>query len=644
MAASRQLAAIMFTDVAGFTEATQRDEKGALGLLDELQDVAAPLFERHHGRQVKSMGDGLLVEFPDALNAVECAVDLQRALADRNAEPRSIPLRIRIGLHLGDVERRGADIVGDSVNVASRVEPLAEPGGICLSEHVVAQVRNKVSYRLENVGTRTLKGVRDPVGVYRVILPWVDAGSMTTSEAPRLAVLPLANISPDSRDEYFADGLTEELIAVLSRLKGLRVIARTSVSQYKTAPKPIRQIGAELGVGAVLEGSVRRSGDRLRITLQLIDVTTEEHRWAETYDREMKDVFEIQADVAERTARALRLQLIGSEREAVRKAPMRDLEAYDAFLHGIAAFQRTADAGWTRQGIERAAEYFDATIAREPQSAAPYAHLANLLIAGMGESLSKREVESKVRDLVAAATRLGPDESDAHTARGNFALQFERDWGRAEEEFRRAISLNPSSMQAHGWYGILLFSQGRFQESVQEFRAAGDLDPLFHQMWYWRIRALDHGGNPEAAIEYAREAISRDPTEPYLHVQLGGLLYRQGRFDEARQEAALATGPIPGSARAIGRAELLAALGDPSEARTIIAKWEGHTDLQYLRPLYVARLLATLGRLDDALAAIEEDSADGDQSLWMDFRQRSFDPIRTNPRFVALLRRMNLPY
>jgi adenylate cyclase len=643
MAASRQLAAIMFTDVAGFTEATQRDEKSALRLLEELQEVAAPLFERHHGRQVKSMGDGLLVEFPDALNAVECAVELQRALADRNAESGSIPMRIRIGLHLGDVERRGADIVGDSVNVASRVEPLADPGGICLSEHVVAQVRNKVSYRLENIGNRTLKGVRDPVGVYRVILPWAEAASIATGEAPRLAVLPLANISPEVRDEYFADGLTEELISVLSRLKGLRVIARTSVSQYKTAPKPIRQIGAELGVGAVLEGSVRRSGNRLRITLQLIDVTTEDHRWAETYDREMKDIFEIQADVAERTAHALRLELIGSEREAVRKAPMRDLEAYDAFLQGIAAFQRTADAGWTRQGIERAAAYFEATIAREPHSAAAYAHLANLLIAGMGESLSKKEVETRIRDLVASATRLGPDESDAHTARGNFALQFEGDWRRAEEEFRRAISLNPSSMQAHGWYGILLFSQGRFQEAVQEFRSAEELDPLFHQMWHWRIRALDHGGDPEGAIEYAREAISKDPTDPYLHVQLGWLLLRQGRVDEARQEAALASGPIAGAGRAIGRAELLAALGDSSEARAMIEKWDGHTDPQYLRPLYVARLLATLGRLDEALTVVEEDSDDGDQSLWIDFRQHSFDRIRTDPRFVALLRRMNLP-
>jgi adenylate cyclase len=643
VATNRQLAAIMFTDVAGFTEATQRDEKAALRLLDELQEAAAPLFEGHHGRQVKSMGDGLLVEFPDALNAVECAVDLQRALADRNAGLGAIPLRLRIGVHLGDVERRGADIVGDAVNVASRVEPLAEPGGICLSEHVAALVRNKVSYRLENIGTRTLKGVRDPVGVFRVILPWLDAGPIMAGGAPRLAVLPLANISPDAKDEYFADGLTEELIAVLSRLKGLRVIARTSVSQYKTAPKSIRQIGAELGVGAVLEGSVRRSGDRLRITLQLIDVSTEEHRWAESYDREMKDVFEIQADVAERTAHALRLELIGSEREAVRKAPMRDLEAYDAFLQGIAAFQRTADAGWTRPGVERAAAYFEATIAREPHSAAPYAHLANLLIAGMGECLAKKEVEGRVRDLVASATRLGPDESDAHTARGNFALQFERDWGRAEEEFRRAISLNPSSMQAHAWYGILLFTQGRFPEAVQEFRAAGDLDPLFHQTWHWRIRALDHGGNPEEAIAYTRDAISKDPVDPYLHVQLGTLLLRQGRLDEARQEAALASGPIAGSARAIGRAELLAALGDPSEARTLIAKWEGQADPQYLRPLYVARLLVTLGRLNDALTIIEQDSSDGDQSLWIDFRQRAFDPIRTDPRFVALLRQMKLP-
>lgn len=634
----------MFADAVGFTEFAQRDEKGAVSLLDELDGIVAPILEQHHGRKVKTMGDGLLAEFPDALDAVECAVALQRAVHERNVADDRRPLLLRVGLHLGDVERRGGDIVGDAVNVASRVEPLAEPGGVSLSEHVVLHVRNKVPYHFESLGSRNLKGVRDPIPIYRVALPWVSAGpAIAGAGTPRLAVLPLANISPDARDEYFADGLTEELISVLSRIHGLRVIARTSISQYKSTTKTIRQVGSELGVGAVLEGSVRRAGDRLRITLQLIDTTTEEHRWAESYDRELKDVFEIQADVAERTARALRLELAGPERAAVRRTLMRNIEAYDYYLQGVAAFQRTADTGWTRQGVELAASFFDAAIAKEPDSAAPFAWLANLLIAAMGESFTKREVETRVRGLVDDATRLGPKDSEAHTARGNFALQFERDWTRAEEEFLRALALNPSEMPAHAWYGILLISLGRLEQALHEIQAAEELDPLFRQLWYWHTRILDLLGDREGAVDYVRQALARDPGDRHLHVWLGRLLLSQGHLDEARREASLAAGPVPGSSRAVSRAGLLAALGDPTEAQNLVANWEKHSDSQYLRPLYVAELLVELGRTEEALKLIEEDTVNGEQSLWIDFRSRAFDPIRTEPRFVAMLRRMNLP-
>jgi adenylate cyclase len=635
----------MFADVAGFTEFAQSDERGALGLLDELEGIVRPILARHHGREVKTMGDGLLAEFPDALDAVECAVDLQRAIEDRNREPGVRPLRLRIGLHLGDVERRGSDIVGDAVNVAARVEPLAEPGGVSLSEHVEAQVRNKVAYRLDKLGTRSLKGVRDPIGIYRVALPWAPGGAppTTTGGPPRLAVLPLANISPDPKDEYFADGLTEELITGLSRLHSLRVIARTSVSQYKATSKSVRQVGAELGVGAVLEGSVRRAGDRLRITLQLIDATTEEHRWAETYDRELKDVFEIQADIAERTARALHVELVGPEREAVQRRPMRNVEAYDSFLRGVAAFQQAADTGWSRQGVELTAKYFDVARAKEPDSAAPVAWLANLLIAAMGESFTKEEVATRVRGLVDDASRLGPNDSEAHTVRGNFALQFERDWTRAEEEFRTAVALNPSEMSAHAWFGILLMSLGRFEEARKEIQAAEELDPLFRQLWYWHVRVAELAGDREGAVQYTREALARDPGDRNLHVWLGRLLLAQGDPDAARKEASLASGPMPGAARAVARAGLLAALGDPTEAQSLVANWERNSSAQYMRPLYVAELLVDLGRTEEALKLIEEDTLHGEQSLWIDFRNRSFDPIRTHPRFVAMLRRMNLP-
>ncbi len=644
MAASRQLSAIMFTDVAGFTELAQSDEKAALDLLAELDALVAPLLAAHHGRKVKAMGDGLLVEFPDALNAVQCAVALQSAIHERNSRQGGPPVQVRIGLHLGDVERRGEDIVGDAVNLASRVEPIAEPGGICLSEQVVAQVRNKLPYRFETLGTRTLKGVRDPVGLHRIVLPWATGSSSSaTNGLARLAVLPLANISPDPRDEYFADGLTEELISALSRIRGLRVIARTSVIQYKSSPKPIRQIGAELGVGTVLEGSVRRAGERLRITLQLIDANSEEHRWAETFDRTLNDVFEIQAEVADRTATALQVELRDSDRDALRRPPVKGLDAYELYLRGIVGFQRMADEGWRREDAEEPIRCFEAAISKDPSSAAARAWLANLFIAAMGENISKREVEAKVRELVTAAYRLDPQEAEVRTARGNFALQFERDWVRAEQDFRAAIEINPSAMSAHAWLGMLLVTLGRHEEAAQELEMAISLSPMFLNLTFWRVRALDLSGDVPGAIALAKRTLERFPSNRYLHILLGILYHNTGQRADAERESKLAEGALPGAPLASFRAELRAMLGDKTEALEIVQNWETKKEERYIRPNYVAALYAALGEPEKALQLLEWDSREGEQSLWIDFRRHSFDSIRNDPRFIALLAGMNLP-
>ena len=265
----------MFTDLAGFTPLAQADEAGALRLLKEQEKMIRPILETHRGRKVKSMGDGLLIEFLNALDTVECGVDLQRQAHERNAREGAQPLQLRVGIHLGDVQQRGTDIFGDAVNIASRIEPLAEPGGVCLSDPVYVQVRNKVPYQLEKLGPKSLKGVREPIDVYRIVLPWAKEEAPAPGPSPpRLAVLPLVNISPDPRDDYFAAPLTEELITVLSQIRGLRVISRTSVNQNKGTTKPLALIGSELGADSVLEGSVRKAGDRLRIAVQLIDTRT----------------------------------------------------------------------------------------------------------------------------------------------------------------------------------------------------------------------------------------------------------------------------------------------------------------------------------------------------------------------------------
>jgi class 3 adenylate cyclase len=246
---ARRLAAIMFTDLVGFTASAQADEAVALGRVQEQASIVRPLFAKFDGREVKSTGDGFLVEFGSALKAMECAVEIQRQLQKRNARTSSSPILLRIGIHVGDVEEIDGDILGDAVNVAARILPISDPGGICLSEQIVPHVRSKLPLKLERLAPRRLKGVKDPFVVYRAVLPGVArVPPAERSPLPRLAVLPLSNISRDPKDEYFADGLTEELISVLSRIRGLRVIARTSVAQYKGTAKPVAQIGAELGV------------------------------------------------------------------------------------------------------------------------------------------------------------------------------------------------------------------------------------------------------------------------------------------------------------------------------------------------------------------------------------------------------------
>ncbi|HYB77722.1 MAG TPA: adenylate/guanylate cyclase domain-containing protein, partial [Thermoplasmata archaeon] len=303
---TRRLAAIMYTDVVGFTASAQANEADALARLREQEGIVRPLFKPYKGREIKSTGDGFLIEFESALGALECAVEIQRRMRERNSRKPGLPLELRIGIHVGDVEESGGDIFGDAVNVASRIVPLADPGGICLSGQVFDHVQNKVALQLDKLSAPALKGVRGRMDVYRVVLPGAfEERSEGGSALPRIAVLPLANISPDPKDEYFAEGLTEELITVLSQLKGLRVISRTSVNQYRGTSKTVAQIGTELGADSVLEGSVRKAGDQLRIAVQLIDPRTDEHRWTQTYDRKLENVFAIQAGVAERTATAL---------------------------------------------------------------------------------------------------------------------------------------------------------------------------------------------------------------------------------------------------------------------------------------------------------------------------------------------------
>lgn len=268
------------------------------------ENIIRSVLAKNNGIEIKTMGDAFLIEFPSALQAVRCAVDIQRTLHEYNrGHPTDSLISLRIGIHLGDVIHEKGDVYGDAVNIAARIEPLATPGGACISEQVYAQVKNKLEFPMPSLGRKSLKNVSDEIELFRILFPWENKGDQPTREhrpdLKRIAVLPFTNISPDPKDEYFADGMTEELISTLSGIRALRVISRTSVMIYKQQTgKSLSDIARELDVAAVLEGSVRKAGEKLRITVQLIDAKTSEHMWAERYDRELKDVFSIQSEIS----------------------------------------------------------------------------------------------------------------------------------------------------------------------------------------------------------------------------------------------------------------------------------------------------------------------------------------------------------
>ena len=639
---ARRLAAIMYTDIAGYTAMAQADEPGSLRLLQEQEALVGPILALHRGRQVKAMGDGLLIEFPDALDAVECAVDLQRHVQERNARDAAQPLRLKVGIHLGDVQGVGTDILGDAVNVASRVVSLAEPGTVCISEPVFVQVRNKVPYPLEAMGPKSLKGVLEPLEVYRVVLPWaVNAAPSQRSTPPFLAVLPFANISPDPNDAYFADGLTEELISVISQIRGLRVTSRTSVTQFKSSSKTVAQIGRELGVGSVLEGSVRKAGDRLRITVQLIDVQSDDHRWAQTYDRRLDDVFAIQAEIAESTAGALKVELLRSERESVIERPTTSLAAYESYLRGVQASRQFF--GRPSPQIDREAEsHFEEAIRADPKFAAAHARLATHLILVAGETRSWEEVLTRVRELVARALELDPNSSDAHHARGELAFQVDHQWARAEAEFQEAIALDPSNCEARLSYVALLEILQRFSEARKQHRVALEQDPLnlltqLGVTWsYWAT------GDFRSLIPVYEKAMMDNPDSPGARGILAWVYALVGRADDAvRTLEPLATATDLKS-RA-GRCRVMALLGKPEEERAFLAEWEAGRLAERYDLRYAALDYAVLGDNERALALLERDDREEGKNLWNVYLQPELDPIRDDPRFIAMLRSLNLP-
>ena len=427
MATTRRLAAILAADVAGYSRLMGADEEGTHERLKaHLRELVDPKIREHYGRIVKNTGDGLIAEFPSVVDAVRCAVEMQRGMIDREPElPEERHIRFRIGINLGDVIAEEHDIFGDGVNVAARLEALAEPGGICISRAVRDQIRDKLPYRLEDLGERSVKNIARPVPVY-ALRPEGIAGSQTLSvssttsspppvAAPRLSIviLPFTNLSDDREQQYFADGVTEDLTTDLSRLENMFVISRNTALTYRGKPINTRQIGRELGVRYVLEGSVRRSGNQVRVSAQLIDAATDAHLWAERFDRDTADLFALQNEITSRLANALGVELIATE--AARPAEHPD--ALDQILRGRAVLLKP----WTPDTFREAINLLEHALELDPQSVEAQSRLAGVLagrvLSGCAESAAADL--ARAEGLVDRALGASPRFALAHFVKGN---------------------------------------------------------------------------------------------------------------------------------------------------------------------------------------------------------------------------------
>jgi adenylate cyclase len=693
----RKLAAIMFTDMVGYSTLAQRDDKLALELLEEHRQLLREIFPRFNGTEIKTIGDAFLIEFHSALEAAQCAIEIQRTLAKRNHDvTNERRIELKIGLHIGDVVHRGGDVYGDGVNIASRIEALAGAGGICVSMDVERQIRNALEARFEKLAPTELKNISVAMDLFRIVLPWeqrtkaelktaktsvsgrsfpasrlawigaivlaavgagwwlthqsskqvVSSPSASTSRAwpstapagdrKSIAVLPFLNISADKNDEYLSDGMTEELLNVLTKVKGLRVPGRSSSFAFKGKNEEdiFRKVGEQLHVDAVLEGSVRKAGDKLRITAQLIKVADGFRIWSETYDRDMKDILAVQSDVAKRVVQALQVQLGVDEERALAKKATENPEAHRLYLLGRYHFAKFTRAGWTN-----AIHYYEQALQIDPAFALAYCGLADTYGWAGGQIMAGREAWAKEMDLAQKALALDPSLAEAHLAMGT-ALFSVLGPHASEKELDRAVELNPNLALAYDQYGWTFGEMGRFDEAIAAEKKALELDPLntflntdLAFFFYWARRYED-------AITQIRKTLELDSNNGFAHSVLGWCLIWKGSKTDARAEFQTATtlDDLPWYVGSLGYA--CAVSGDRAKAEQILRELEELAKQRYVSPANRASVYLGLGENEKALDWLEKAYEDRDPCFWWINGDQLYDSVRNEPRFKALLQKV----
>ena len=476
MLQSRQLAAIMFTDIVGYTALMGNDEQKAFDFLKINRNIQKPIIEQFNGRWIKELGDGVMASFNTVSDAVKAAIQIQEACNQAKE------FQLRIGIHLGEVVFENDDVFGDGVNIASRIQAIASPGCIYISESVQNNVSNKQGIETRFIKQEFLKNVKEPINIYEVMIHSADDTSITPmqkqsqkSSSKSIVVLPFENMSPEKDQDYFCDGITEEIINTLAHIDSLKVIARTTSFAFKGKYVDVRNIGKELGVDTILEGSLRKSGDRLRITAQLIRVSDGTHIWSEKYDREMKDIFEIQDELSMAIVEELKIHLFEEERKQILKIKTQNLAAYNYYLKGRYYWNNSR----TKEGIEKTIRYYEQAIEADPDYALAYAGLAiaHTVSADWGFMKAKKALP-KIKEFQSRALELDNSLAEIHSSLMYSYAFIEWNWQKAETEYRKSVELNPNSPEVHHIYAIFQVCLGNIDQAIKHNTMARELDPL----------------------------------------------------------------------------------------------------------------------------------------------------------------------
>ena len=545
----RRLAAILAADVVGYSRLMEQDEAGTLATLkSRRKGVLEPLAAKYGGRIFKITGDGVLVEFASAVNAVQCAIDLQQGMTAANKDvPDSHHIVLRVGINLGDVMVEGSDLYGDGVNIAARLEAIADPGSILVSATAHDHVKNKIDAGFDDLGPQTLKNIAERVRAYRVTgTPAVTmAASKAATDKPSIAVLPFVNMSGDPEQEYFADGLTEDIITALSHFSGLTVIARTSSFPYKGQKVDTKRVAKELSVGYVMEGSLRRAGDRVRVTAQLIDGMTGHHVWAERYDRPTGDIFDIQDEITRSVAASTEIQIQMSERLAIESRAPREPKASELVIR---AWGRIYD--YTPEAFADAAELAEQAIRLEPTNRRAHIIRARVHMNRMWFGVVPHTEANIALALQLAETglRLAPRDEWAHYCMG-FAHELMGRTKDALAEYHRTIELNPNFSNGYAACSRMLAILGESSEAIDACQMALRLNPRDPTNWErHNTLAIAHfvAENDEMCLQEARMTVQACPMLPEGLIMLAAVASAQGAMDEARHAAAECMSYSPG--------------------------------------------------------------------------------------------------